>query len=116
MPVVCLYLQVHQPYQLRKYTVFDSNPSYFDPAPDRIRQVAQECYLPVTQLLLDLVAQQGGRFRFALSITGTAIELFEAHAPEVLQNLHALANSGGVEFLGETYHHSLTALHSPAEF
>ncbi|HUO08487.1 MAG TPA: glycoside hydrolase family 57 protein [Phycisphaerae bacterium] len=118
MPEVCLYFQIHQPFRLRKYTVFDTDPSYFDNALNaRIaKRVADRCYLPLTQTLLDLVNQTHGRFRFAVSITGTAIEQLETHSPEVLHNLHALADTGHVEFLGETYYHSLTSLYSRDEF
>ena len=30
MPAVCLYFQIHQPFRLRKYTVFDTDTHYFD--------------------------------------------------------------------------------------
>lgn len=118
MPSVCLYLQIHQPFRLRKYTVFDSDPHYFDDGLNAqiVRRVAEKCYLPMTRLLLDLIREHAPRFKIALSITGTAMEQFEHFAPEVVQALHVLAESRGVEFLGETFHHSLAALHSPAEF
>jgi len=110
MAAICFYLQIHQPFRLRKYTAFDSTHDYF------LQQLTEQAYLPVTQILLEQIEKHHGRFRFALSITGTALEIFEAHAPNVLQNLQALANSGGVELLAETYHHSLAAIYSPTEF
>ncbi|MCL2648506.1 MAG: hypothetical protein FWD61_16115 [Phycisphaerales bacterium] len=119
MPAICLYFQIHQPFRLRRYTAFDSSSAYFDDHAHHARaieQIAGGCYLPATQILLELIQKHHGRFRFALSITGTGVELLEAHAPEVMRNLHALANSGGVEILGETYHHSLASLYSPTEF
>jgi alpha-amylase len=118
MPVVCLYFQIHQPFRLRKYTVFDSDPSYFDHEMNAqlVKRIAQNCYVPMNRLLLDLVHQHRGKFRFAFSVTGTAMEQFESHAPEVMQGLHALAETGHVEFLGETFHHSLSALASETEF
>jgi alpha-amylase len=118
MPVVCLYFQIHQPFRLRKYTVFDSDPSYFDTEMNAqlVQRIARRCYVPMNQMLLDLVREHGGKFRFAMSLTGTAVEQFESYAPEVMQGLHALAETGCVEFLGETYHHSLSALHSVQEF
>ena len=119
MPVVCLYFQIHQPFRLRySTTVFDSDPSYFDNDMNArlVQRIARQCYVPMNALLLDLVRHLGGKFRFALSVTGTAIEQFETHAPEVMQGLHALAETGQVEFLGETFHHSLSALKSKTEF
>lgn len=118
MPAICLYFQIHQPFRLRKYTVFDSEPQYFDNAMNArlVRRIAQRCYVPMNRLLLDLIRTHGGRFKVALSVTGTALEQFESYAPEVVQGLHALAQTRCVEFLGETSHHSLAALHSEAEF
>src|SRR3954468_1644154 len=118
MPAICLYFQIHQPFRLRKYTVFDSDPQYFDDAMNAriVRRIAERCYVPMNRLLLDLIRVHGGRFKLALSVTGTAMEQFESYAPEVVQGLHALAQTRCVEFLGETSHHSLAALHSEGEF
>jgi len=118
MPVVCFYFQIHQPFRLRKYTVFDSDPQYFDNAMNAqlVRRIADKCYLPMNKILLDLIRAHGGRFKVALSVTGTAMEQFESYAPEVVQGLHALAETRCVEFLSETFDHSLASLHSPREF
>jgi alpha-amylase len=118
MPAITLYFQIHQPFRLRKYTVFDSDTQYFDNAMNAqiVRRIAERCYLPTNRLLLELVRAHGGKFRLAFSVTGTALEQFESYAPEVLQGLHALAQTKCVEFLGETFYHSLAALHSEEEF
>jgi len=118
MPTLCLYLQIHQPFRLRRYSVFDGDPHYFDDAMNAqlVRRIAERCYIPMNRLLLDLIRAHAGRFRLALSVTGTALEQFESYAPEVLQGLHALALTRCVEFLGETFHHSLASLHSDVEF
>jgi alpha-amylase len=118
MPSVCVYLQVHQPFRLRKYSIFDSAPDYFDDGHNSevIRRVAEKCYLPTMQALLEMIYQQRGAFRCGLSITGTALEQFESHAPAVVHALYALAKTGAVEFLGETYYHSLSALYSRQDF
>jgi alpha-amylase len=118
MPAVCLYFQIHQPFRLRKYTVFDTDPAYFDNALNAriVKRIAEQCYVPMNRLLLDLITQTEGRVRMALSVTGTAMEQFELHAPEVVHGLHALADTGHVEFLGETFYHSLASLYSKSEF
>ncbi|HEY4330035.1 MAG TPA: glycoside hydrolase family 57 protein [Phycisphaerae bacterium] len=118
MPLVCLYFQIHQPFRLRKYTVFDSDPNYFDNSMNAqlVRRIAERCYIPMNRMLLELIQNHGGRFKLALSVTGTALEQFESYAPEVLQGLHALAQTRCVEFLSETYYHSLASLHSETEF
>jgi alpha-amylase len=115
MPSVCLYFQIHQPFRLRKYTAFDSDPHYFDNVLNAqlVRRIAERCYLPMNRLLLESIRSHGGRLKLALSVTGTALEQFEAYAPEVLHGLHALAETRCVEFLGETYYHSLASLQGP---
>jgi alpha-amylase len=115
---VCFYFQVHQPFRLRHYTVFDNAVDYFDDAKNAqiCRKVASKCYLPTNRLLLDLIRQYEGRFRVSFSITGVALEQFKRYAPEVLVSFQDLAQTGCVEFLAETYYHSLSFLYSQTEF
>ena len=118
MATVCFYFQVHQPFRLRPYSIFDTAPSYFDEGKNAeiCRKVARKCYLPANAVLLDLVGQHEGRFRFSMSLTGVVLDQFEAYCPEVIDSLRALSETGCVEFLAETYHHSLAFLYSREEF
>ncbi len=118
MPAVCIYFQVHQPYRLRRYSVFDTDRHYFDDHKNAeiLRKVAQKCYLPANKMLLETIKQHDGRFRVAFSISGTALEQFAQNAPEVLDSFKALANTGSVEFLQETFYHSLAFMYSRDEF
>ena len=118
MPSVCFYFQVHQPFRLRHYTVFDNSPSYFDDTKNAeiCRKVANKCYLPTNRLLLDLIKRFDGKFKVAFSITGVLLEQFEKFCPEVISTFDALAQTGCVEFLAETYYHSLSFLYSRDEF
>jgi alpha-amylase len=118
MASVCFYFQVHQPHRLRHYTIFDSSSDYFDAYKNAeiCRKVAQKCYLPTNRLLQELIERYAGQFKVAFSITGTALEQFATYAPEVLVGFQRLAATGCVEFLSETYHHSLSFLFSPDEF
>jgi alpha-amylase len=118
MPAVCFYFQVHQPFRLRRYSVFDTDQNYFDDLknPELIKKVAQKCYLPANRMLLDNIRKHDGRFRVAFSISGVAIEQFAETAPEVLDSFHELNQTGCVEFLNETYYHSLAFLYSREEF
>ncbi len=118
MPSICLYFQVHQPYRLRRYSVFDTGTDYFDDEKNReiCRKVARKCYLPATRLMLDLVNRHKGRFRLAYSLSGMILEQFEKYAPEVLNLFQRLAETGCVEFLTETYYHSLSFMYSREEF
>jgi alpha-amylase len=118
MPSVCFYFQVHQPLRLRHYTVFDSNHQYFDDFKNGsvCRKVANKCYLPANRLILDLIRKFDGRFKVAYSVTGVLLEQLQHYSPEVLSTFDALAETGCVEFLGETYYHSLSFLYSRNEF
>jgi alpha-amylase len=118
MPSVCFYFQVHQPLRLRHYTVFDSNHQYFDDFKNAsvCRKVANKCYLPANRLILELIRRFEGRFKVAYSVTGVLLEQLQHYSPEVLSTFDALAETGCVEFLGETYYHSLSFLYSRNEF
>ncbi len=118
MPSVCFYFQVHQPFRLRHYTFFDSGSEYFDEHKNSTvcRKVANKCYLPANRLMLDLIERHEGRFRIAYSLTGVLLEQLLQYAPEVVRSFEALARTGCVEFLAETYHHSLSFLYSREEF
>ena len=118
MPSVCFYFQVHQPVRLRHYTVFDKNDYYFDDHKNGTicRKVANKCYLPANRLLLDTIRRHDGRFKIAYSITGILLEQLQQYAPEVMSTFDALARTGCVEFLAETYYHSLSFLYSRNEF
>ena len=119
-PSICIYFQVHQPDRLRQYRFFDigNDHHYYDDFANRtiLRRVAERCYLPMNKLLLEVIAACGKKFKVAFSISGSVIEQFEAYAPEVLDSFKALAATGCVEFIGETYSHTLASLFSPAEF
>ena len=118
MASVCFYFQVHQPYRLRRYSVFDSDRHYFDEFKNAeiIRKVAHKCYLPANRMLLETIKAHEGRFRVTFSITGVALEAFEQYVPEVMETWKQLADTGCVEFLSETYYHSLSFLYSREEF
>ena len=118
MASVVFYFQVHQPFRLRRYTVFDTDPNYFDDQANRdiCLKVADKCYRPANAVIEDLVARHEGRFRVSYSITGTAIEQFRAWAPDVLESFQRLAESGCVEFIAETRYHSLAFLYNREEF
>ena len=118
MPSICFYFQVHQPFRLRPYSVFDTQSNYFDEYKNEqiCRKVAHKCYLPANRLMLKLIERFEGKFRISYSITGVLLEQLERYAPEVLSTFQALARTGCVEFLAETYYHSLSFLYSREEF
>jgi alpha-amylase len=120
MSSIVFYFQVHQPWRLRRYTFFDIGvrDDWFDDAENAriVRRVAEKCYLPMNAQLLRMAQRFDGRFRFAFSISGTALTQFEQWTPETLAGFQALARTGCAEFLAETSHHSLACLYDPVDF
>lgn len=122
---IVLYLHVHQPYRVRKYGLFDSgqNHEYFNEegwdsrTNDQaiLQKVAEKSYLPTNKLLLELLNKHP-EFKFSLSITGTVLEQLENWRPDVLASFKALTDTGRVEIVAETYHHSLAFFYSRFEF
>jgi alpha-amylase len=102
------------------YTFFnigDGGP-YFNDEQNKIiiDKIADNCYLPANQILFDQIQQLEGKFRLAFSISGVALEQFAQWRPDVIASFQRLAQTGCVEFLGETYYHSLSGIFSPTEF
>lgn len=120
MKNICFYFQIHQPFRLKRYRFFNIGRDhyYFDDYAneDILQQIAARSYVPANRMLLDLVNLYEGKFKVAFSISGVALEQLEIFAPEVIEGLRELAKTGHVEFLTETYAHSLASLFDPEEF
>ena len=120
MKNICFYFQVHQPFRLKTYRFFEigQSDSYYDDSGNLeiLKKVAEKCYLPANQLLLDLIKKHEGNFKVAFSISGSALEQFEKYSPEVIESFAKLSDTGCVEFLAETWNHSLASLVSQDEF
>ncbi len=121
MVSVCFYFQVHQPYRLKQdYSFFDIGVNHFyeDEVKNReiCNKVSEKCYLPMNTLLLEMIDRYEGKFKCSFSISGMALEQFEKYNPEVLQLFKKLSDTGCVEFINETYYHSLSFLFSKKEF
>ncbi len=120
MRTICFYFQVHQPFRLKKYRFFEIGEDhyYYDDYSNRqiIKKVAEKCYLPANKMMLDLINEYGKQFKIAFSLSGTFIEQMELYAPDVLESFKKLADTGCVEFLSETYSHSLASLINREEF
>lgn len=120
MPALCFYFQVHQPYRLRRFSYFERSrfEDYFDNElnAEVSAKVAKSCYLPTNETILRLIDRHQGRFKVSYALTGVFLEQMERHAPEVIESFRALARTGCVEFIGETYYHSLSVLYDVEEF
>jgi alpha-amylase len=120
MPSICFYFQVHQPFRLKNFDCFKIGHDHFyeDEAKniEILDRVARKCYLPANRTMLQLIEKHQGDFKISYSISGAALEQFERYRPDVLRSFQSLAETGCVEFLSETYHHSLSYLYSKEEF
>ncbi len=117
---VCFYFQVHQPMRLAPFSVFESGAAgggdelfqrYFNHDLNRqiMAKVASKCYLPANRLLLELL-EKHPEMKVSFSITGVFLEQARLYMPEVAESFAALGRTGRVEFLSETYYHSLSSL------
>ncbi|MDD2798557.1 MAG: glycoside hydrolase family 57 protein [Bacteroidales bacterium] len=120
MKTICFYFQIHQPFRLKRYRFFDigGDHYYYDDFNNEaiITRIAERSYRPALQTLSEMIENSGKKFKAAFSISGTALEQMEIHAPEVIESLKSLAKTGCIEFLAETYAHSLSSLYDDAEF
>ncbi len=124
MKSICFYFQVHQPYRVKRFSVFDvgNDPEYFNHEGEGklnnraiVEKVTQKSYLPASRLILDLLKRHP-QFKVSFSFSGVALEQFEQYAPEVIDEIRKIVHTGQAEILGETYYHSLAFFYSQAEF
>ncbi|HEY5499277.1 MAG TPA: glycoside hydrolase family 57 protein [Bacteroidales bacterium] len=120
MKTICFYFQIHQPFRLKRYRFFDigADHYYYDDFNNEniLQKVAANSFLPANQILLEMIEANKGKFKVAFSISGVALDQMEIHAPEVIDSFRQLAKTNCVEFLSETYAHSLSSLKDPEEF
>jgi len=120
MTAISLYFKVHQPYRLKKFRAADVSicQGYEDAVADEenCNRLAEECYLPANEIIYNKIIEHNGYFAVNYSISGILLELLLRYRPDVIQSFKKLASTGCVEFLAETYYHSLASLHSSAEF
>ena len=120
MKAICFYFQIHQPFRLKTYRFFNiGNDHYYydDFANDEIiTRIAHRSYLPANQTLLEMINASNKQFKVAFSISGTALEQLEQYVPEFIESMKELVATGCVEFLSETYAHSLAFGQKPKVF
>lgn len=120
MKNICFYFQVHQPLRLKRYRFFDigADHYYYDDYTNEstIRRLADTCYIPANNTLLEMIKNSKGKFKVSFCISGVMLEQLEQFAPEVIDSFKALADTGSVEFLAETYSNSLASIYDETEF
>ena len=114
MKTICLYFEIHQIIHLKRYRFFDigTDHYYYDDYENErsISDIAERSYMPALNTLQQMIKENGKYFKVAFSLSGVGIEQLEMHAPQVLEKLQELNETGCVEFLAEPYSHGLSAL------
>lgn len=120
MKTICLYFEIHQIVHLKRYRFFDigTDHYYYDDYENErtITDIAERSYMPALNTIGDMIKENGQYFRVAFSLSGVGMEQLELYAPQVIEKLQELAQTGCVEFLAEPYSHGLAALKDPAVF
>ena len=120
MKTICLYFEIHQIIHLKRYRFFDigTDHYYYDDYENErsISDIAERSYMPALNTLLQMIKENGKYFKVAFSLSGTGIEQLEYHAPQVIEKLQELNETGCVEFLAEPYSHGLSSLANPEAF
>ena len=120
MKTICLYFEIHQIIHLKRYRFFDigTDHYYYDDYENErsISDIANRSYMPALNTLEDMIKEHGQYFKVAFSLSGTGIEQLEMHAPQVLEKLQKLNETGCVEFLAEPYSHGLSSLANEESF
>ena len=114
MKTICLYFEIHQITHLKRYRFFDigADHYYYDDYENErsISDIAERSYMPALNALQEMIEKNGKYFKVAFSLSGVGMEQLELHAPQVLEKLQELNNTGCVEFLAEPYSHGLASL------
>ena len=120
MKTICLYFEMHQIIHLRRYRFFDIGRDhyYYDDYENErtVTDIAERSYMPALNTLLEMIKENGKFFKVAFSLSGVGIEQLEMHAPQVLEKLQELNDTGCVEFLAEPYSHGLSSLINEESF
>jgi alpha-amylase len=124
---IVFVFEVHQPHRLRKNLFWENKVFrrtkkedlfnyYFDNELDReiFVRAAKKCYFPSNQILLEVIDEhkrERCRPKFAFSLSGVYLEQCQMFSPDLLETFRQLAQTGCVEFLNQTYYHSIASLY-----
>ena len=114
MKKICLYFEIHQIVHLKRYRFFDigTDHYYYDDYENErsVNDTVERSYMPALNTIGKMIEENGDFFKVAFSLSGVGIEQLEVHAPQVLEKLQELNQTGCVEFLAEPYSHGLSSL------
>ena len=114
MKTICLYFEIHQIIHLKRFRFFDIGTDHYyydDYANDAsISNIAENSYIPALKTLIEMARNSEGAFKVALSLSGVGLEQLERYAPQVIDLLQELSETGCCEFIAEPYSHGLASL------
>jgi alpha-amylase len=124
---VVFIFEVHQPHRIKKGFFWERSmyrrlkkgelhDYYFDQAKDKeiFERACRKCYFPSNTILLQLIDKykcEKKQVKVAFSLSGTFLEQCERFDPDLLELFKQLGETGCVEFLDQTYYHSLVGLY-----
>ena len=127
MTDIVFVFEVHQPFRLRPDFFWEDKlfkhlskeelfQYYFDERLNReiFERTCMKCYFPSNRILLDLIDQykgQGRKVKVSFSLSGVFLEYCEMFSKDLLESFRQLAETGCVEFVGQTYYHSLASFY-----
>jgi alpha-amylase len=128
---IVFVFEVHQPHRLRKNLFWENKifkrakkeelfDYYFDNEVDQeiFERAAKKCYFPANQILLEQIdahRSDARQVKFSFSLSGVFLEQCEKFSLDLLESFKQLAQTGCVEFLDQTYYHSVSSLYSQKE-
>ena len=119
MKNICFCFQLHAPYKMKRYRFFEIGQDhyYYDDmqTEEHLDHIVNASYIPLCNTIKEMIRLSKGRFHCALSITGVVLEMFQQFAPEMIDLLKELAETGCVEFVATPYAYSLATVYSETE-
>lgn len=127
MKDIVLVFEVHQPRRIRRDFLWENKlfkrlgkgaflEHYFDTTVDKtiFRRTSEKCYFPSNRILLELIdkhKKEKKEVKISFSISGVFLEQCQTFNRDLLESFKQLAETGCVEFLNQTYYHSLSSLY-----
>ena len=119
MKNICFCFQMHAPYRMKRYRFFEIGQDhyYYDDmlTEEHVIWLVHTSYMPLCRTLQEMIRLSKGRFHCALSVSGVMLEMLQQYAPEMIDVLKDLADSGCVEFVATPYSQSLATVYSDTE-
>lgn len=127
MTDIVFVFEVHQPHRIGRNFFWENKflkrvkkkeffNYYFDHVVNRevFERACKKCYFPSNQILQDLIdkhKKERKKVKVSFSVSGVFLEQCEMFNKDLLESFKQLAETGCVEFLSQTYYHSLASLY-----